>query len=61
VILLRNKPDKKNKVRGFGSGEGVANHPRHGGATRLGAEVGSAATAGVIHGTPRRYQTMKKK
>jgi hypothetical protein len=31
---------------------GAANHPHCGGATRLGAVVGSAGTAGVIRNTP---------
>jgi hypothetical protein len=39
------------RVRVSGGG-GVVIHPRHGGATRLGAEAGSAAAAGVICDTP---------
>jgi hypothetical protein len=50
----------KFKVRGFGSGGGVANHPCRRGATHLGAEAGRAAAAGVIRGNPCCYQTLKK-
>jgi hypothetical protein len=35
----------------------AANHPRRECATYLGAEAGSVVAAGVIHGSPRRYQT----
>jgi hypothetical protein len=34
--------------RGFDSGGGAVNHPCRRGSTRLGAEVGSTAAAGVI-------------
>jgi hypothetical protein len=40
--------------RGLVAAGGAANHPRGAGATRLGAEVDSAAMAGESRGSPRR-------
>jgi hypothetical protein len=40
------------RAQGFGSSGGDANHLGCGVATRLGAEAGCAAVAGVICGTP---------
>jgi hypothetical protein len=49
----RLKPSRISKIReGLGGGGGVAIHPRHGGATRLGAEAGGSAAAGVNCDTP---------
>jgi hypothetical protein len=48
---LKKTPTEIINPRGFGSGGGAANHPRRGGSTHLGAEVSSAAAAGVIYGS----------
>jgi hypothetical protein len=50
------KPSGRDRNRGFGSGGAAANHPRHHRTSCLGAEAGSAATAGEISGSPRRYK-----
>jgi hypothetical protein len=55
--LRQPKPRRNPRASRKFAGRAAANHPRRRGATRLGAEAGSATAARVIGGIPRRYQT----